>query len=44
MNCGCLPGLRRLAPGVAVMQAADPCGADDLGRRAGTLLDRTSAR
>jgi hypothetical protein len=32
------PRLRRLAPGVAVMQAADPCEADDVGFSAGPLL------
>ena len=37
-------GLRRLAPGVAVTQAADPGKADDVGRQAGPLLDRTTAR
>jgi len=37
--------LRRLAPGVAVMQAADPGKAHDVGRRHhGTLLDLTAER
>ena len=33
-----------LAPGVAVMQTADPGEADDVGCRGGPLLDRTPAR
>jgi hypothetical protein len=36
-------GLRRLAPGLAVIQAADPGEADDVGSSAGPLLDRTTA-
>jgi hypothetical protein len=34
-----LNGSRRLAPDVAVVQAADPWEAEDVGRHAGPLLD-----
>jgi hypothetical protein len=44
MNRGGRDGLRRPAPSVAAMQAADPGEGDDVGCRVGTLLDQTPAR